>query len=105
MRFLLFLLIVMTWSAEAQPQWPEFVDVDLNYRNSALLEPGQNWDLRLGLGLENEPTYQGSDRSETEASPFILGAYRADWGNLYLAGDGLGYSRLFDNHVAINLQL
>ena len=36
---------------------------------------------------------------------FFLAAYRADWGNLYLAGDGLGYSRLFDNSFAINLQL
>ncbi len=105
MRKIMTLWCLLPLTVLAQPMWPELLDVDLSYRNSALLAPDQNWDVRLGFGFENEPTYQGSDRSETEASPYLLAAYRADWGNLYLAGDGLGFSRLFDNNFAINLQL
>ncbi len=105
MRKIVSLMSLLPLSVAAQPMWSEYLDVDLNYRNAALLAPNQNWDVRLGFGFENEPTYQGSDRSDTEISPYLLAAYRADWGNLYLVGDGLGYSRLFDNNFAINLQL
>lgn len=96
---------VVTTSAHAQPHWPANLDVDLNYRNSAVLDAGNRWDVRLGAGLEHEPTYQGSDESETELSPILLVAYRGSWGNLFLAGDGLGYSRMLTDRLGIQLQL
>ncbi len=89
----------------AQPQWPDHLDVDLIYRAGALLEPGQRWDFRLGAGAESESTFQGSADTETEGGLFLVAAYRDDWGNLFLAGDGLGYSTLVTDRFAVLLQL
>jgi len=91
-----------SWAA---PNWPEFVDVDLNYRNSAPMRTGEFWDFRLGAGIESEPTFQGSDDSDTESDLFLLAAYRAHWGNVFLTGGGLGFSRMLTNNLGIQLQL
>lgn len=105
MKYLLMTGTLFTSMAMAQPQWPEYLDVDFNYRNSALMADGQHWNLRLGVGYESEPTYQGSDRTETELDPFLLASYSADWGNLYFTGSGLGFSRLLNPNFGINLEL
>lgn len=97
--------LVLVVPAAAESQWPEHVDIDLNYRNSALLEDGQRWDLRLGAGIELEPTFQGSGSTETEIDPFLVAAYRADWGNVFLSGGGLGFSRMLTDSFGIQLQL
>ena len=101
----LLFLLALPVSAFSDVPWPDSLDVDLSYRNSAVLETGQNWDFRLGAGIEWEPTYQGSDRSDSEASPFVVAAYRADWGNVFLAGGGLGFSRMLNERFGVFLQL
>ncbi len=98
-------LLAVAGSACAEAEWPEHLDVDLSYRNSASMVGRGRWDLRLGAGVEREPTYQGSDRSTTETDPFLIAAYRADWGNLFLSGDGLGYSRVFGRRFGLMLRL
>lgn len=97
--------LVLVVPAAAESQWPEHVDVDLNYRNSARLGENQRWDFRLGAGLELEPTFQGSNSTETEIDPFVVAAYRADWGNVFLTGGGLGFSRMLTDSFGIQLQL
>ena len=101
------LALFATIASPAWPEssWPEYLDVDLSYRHSARLEPGQRWDFRLGASIEREPTFQGSSASETEVDPFVLIAYRAGWGNVFLTGGGLGYSKMLTNSFGIQLQL
>lgn len=103
--FVLIAVFALPIGAYSQTQWPEALDIDLSYRNSAGLDADQNWDFRIGAGVEREPTYQGSDRSDTELDPFVVAAYRADWGNVFLTGSGLGFSRLLTERVGIFLQL
>ncbi len=91
--------------ADAEPAWPEHLDVDLQYRNAAVADPGRPWDFRLGIGFEREPTFQGSDRSQTELDPVFLAAYRGSFGNVFFSGNGLGYSRMLTPNFAIALQL
>ena len=98
-------LIGIASSAAADTSWTDYLDVDLNYRHSARLDAGQRWDFRLGLGAESEPTYQGSDSNDTELDVLLIGAYRADWGNVFLSGGGLGYSRMLSPGFGIALQL
>ncbi|MGI9270583.1 MAG: MipA/OmpV family protein [Woeseiaceae bacterium] len=104
-RLLLPTALLLSAPAHSDVLWPDALDVDLNYRNSARLEPDQSWDFRLGVGLESEPTYQGSDKSDTEVDPYFVGAYRAAWGNMFLSGGGLGYSRMLTDDFGIVLQL
>ncbi len=100
------LLLALVWStASSEPEWPELLDVDLSYRYSSPLQDTNPWGVRLGLGVEVEPTYQGSDKTDTEIDPFLVVSYRADWGNIFLAGDGLGYSRMLTDNFGILLQL
>ena len=99
------LLLILAPLASAQPKWPKQLDVDLGFRNSASLAVEQHWDVRLGLGIESEPTYQGSDKTRTELDPLVVLAYRADWGNLFLSGEGIGYSKLLTERFAIAVQL
>ncbi|MEO1034942.1 MAG: MipA/OmpV family protein [Pseudomonadota bacterium] len=89
----------------AEPAWPDALDIDFNYRNSALSGDTRRWDIRLGLGVEQEPTFQGSDKSETEADIFLVAAYRGDFGNVFFTGEGLGYSRLVTPSFGIQLNL
>lgn len=98
-------VVLASPAADAEPAWPDYLDVDLTYRNSAAALNGRPWDLRLGLGVENEPTYQGSDRSESEVDPYLVATWRADWGNLFLSGNGLGYSRMLTPSFGLMLQL
>lgn len=102
---LLVCLLAFASPVLAQPLWPEQLDVDLSYRNSAATDQDRRWDIRLGAGIEREPTFQGSDRSATEFDPYLILAYRADWGNLFAAGDGLGYSRVFGDRFGLLLRL
>jgi len=104
-KSLVLVLTGLTAPAAAEVPWPEYLDVDLNYRHSAALAAGQRWDFRLGAGIELEPTYQGSDEKETEIDPFVVIAYRADWGNVFLTGGGLGYSRMLTDRFGIAVQL
>ena len=99
------LALAMAGTVDAEPAWPEFVDIDLDHRNSAPFEDDKGWDIRLGLGLEQEPTFQGSDKTELEPDLFAVLAYRANWGNVFLSGDGLGYSRMLSDDFGILLQL
>ena len=99
------LIVSLAAPASAEPPWPDELDIDLNFRNSARMSDDRHWDIRLGIGAEIEPTYQGSDRSSTEADAVIVLAYRADWGNIFLSGDGLGYSKLLTDNLAIAVQL
>ncbi|MEM7276795.1 MAG: MipA/OmpV family protein [Pseudomonadota bacterium] len=103
---LTFLLVVfiLNQPLHAEPAWPEQLDFDLNYRNSAGVGD-QRWDIRLGAGFEREPTYQGSDRSSTEVQPLLIAGYKFDWGNLFFSGGGLGFSRRFGNNFGLQLQL
>lgn len=89
----------------AEPAWPDALDIDFNYRNSALAASAQGWDIRLGAGVEREPTFQGSDRSQTEADPFVLVGYKYRWGDLFLTGGGVGYSRMLTPSFGLQLQL
>lgn len=102
---LIIVLAGVSAPAAAQVLWPEYLDVDLNFRHSAALASSQHWDFRLGAGIELEPTYQGSDKTATEIDPFLVVAYRADWGNVFLTGGGLGYSRMLTDRFGIVLQL
>lgn len=99
------MFIPIALPALADPSWPDYLDVDLNYRQSGRLEPGRRWDIRLGAGIEREPTFQGSDDAETDLDPFVVVAYRADWGNLFLTGGGLGYSRMLTDRFGLQVQL
>jgi len=105
LRILLLAITLCSLPAKGDVMWPDALDVDLNYRNSAQLQPDQVWDFRLGIGVESEPTYQGSDKSDTAAEPFVVAAYRAPWGNVFLSGSGLGYSRMLSPKFGIMLQL
>ncbi len=98
------LLLGIASPARAEVLWPEYLDVDLNFRHSARLDEDLRWDFRLGAGFESEPTYQGSDESETEVDPFFIAAYRADWGNVFLTADGLGYSRMLGDSFGFALR-
>lgn len=105
LRLMQLTILLLGVPAHGEPQWPDSLDVDLNYRNSARLEPDQSWDFRLGVGFESEPTYQGSDKNDTEADPYFVAAYRAAWGNVFLTGGGLGFSRMLTDNFGIALQL
>ena len=76
--------------------WDDRLDFDLSYLPSATggQPVGQRtgWDIRLGLGVEREPTYQGSDEYEFEPDPAVLLAYRTPFGTFSLAGEGFGFS-------------
>lgn len=96
---------IISTSAAAQIPWPEQLDVDLAFRNSAVIQSDQRWDIRLGTGFEREPTYQGSDAGDTEADLFAIIAYRANWGNLFFSGDGLGFSRMLTERFGLQLEL
>ncbi len=104
-RLLLLTTIFGLAPAQGEVLWPDALDIDLNFRNSARLTPGQSWDFRLGVGLENEATYQGSDKTETEIGPYFVGAYRASWGNVFLTGGGVGFSRMLTDNFGVVLQL
>ncbi|MEM7276768.1 MAG: MipA/OmpV family protein [Pseudomonadota bacterium] len=92
-------------TAASEIQWADALDIDFSYRNSARLEANRTWDFRLGAGIEYEPTYQGSDRSDSEVDPFVIAAYRADWGNVFLTGGGVGFSRMLSKQIGIFVQL
>ncbi len=98
-------VLFLPLTAASEVQWADALDIDFSYRNSARLGVNQAWDLRLGAGLEYEPTYQGSDRSESELDPFIIAAYRADWGNVFLTGGGVGFSRMLSERIGVFAQL
>ena len=104
-RLFCLMLMPIALPASAEPQWPDYLDIDLNFRNSARLTDGQRWDFRLGAGIESEPTYQGSDKNDSEVDPLLVVAYRADWGNVFLSGEGLGYSRMLTPRFGIQLAL
>ena len=98
-------LLAIVPAADAQVPWPRQLDVDLGLRPSAEQRTEAPWDFRIGGGVEIEPTYQGSDDTDTEFDPLFLAAYRADWGSIFLQGDGLGYSRMLTDRFGIVLQL
>ena len=98
-------ILLFTLQAQAEPSWPEYLDIDFNYRHSAQLTDEQLWDIRFGVGVETEPTYQGSDKNATEIDPLLVVAYRADWGNVFLSGEGLGYSRMITPSFGLLLAL
>ncbi|MEM7293624.1 MAG: hypothetical protein AAF420_09575, partial [Pseudomonadota bacterium] len=41
----------------AQSSWPEALDFDFNYRNSAIGDGTTPWLIRLGASAEIEPTF------------------------------------------------
>lgn len=104
-RLVVLIGVLIVGSVHGEPLWPDRLDVDFNYRNSSPIRDNSQFNVRLGLGFESEPTFQGSDSSESELGPFLVASYSADWGNLFLAGDGLGFSRLFSDSFGILLQL
>ena len=97
--------LMASMSMVAANEWQDFIDLDLNYSRSALESERDGWDLRLGLAFESEPTYQGSSSNETELDLFAVAAWRSDWGNIFLAGDGLGYSQMLTDNFGLLLQL
>lgn len=108
MRFAssLFVSLLLTLDyAVAQPAWPEYLDFDFNYRNSAANVLNSPWDIRLGIGLESEPTYQGSNKQATELDPFLVANYRAEWGNLFLTAEGFGFSTRIGQNFGLLLNL
>ncbi|MEM7364742.1 MAG: MipA/OmpV family protein [Pseudomonadota bacterium] len=96
-------IVVLTVSSGvwAAPAWRDHLDIDLTYRSSAVLEGDRHLDVRLGANVETEPTYQGSDTRTSEVGVFGVVAWREDWGNLFLTGDGLGYSRIIADQFGL----
>lgn len=98
-------LITLPLTAFGQSSWPDHIDIDLAFRNSATQPSDRAWGLRLGAGVESEPTFQGSDSSEANIDPFVVAQWHGEWGRLFLSGAGLGYSRVFNDRFGLLLNL
>jgi len=56
-------------------------------------DEGDGWTVELGLGVEREPTFAGSDDTTTEADPLINASWKQGPNLWFTTGSDIGYYR------------